>query len=92
MKQDKYIGIIRRALTQTSDRPYTFGDLLSAYDVMTDEFCRNVDPWVSREELLDWLLAVGPQGQEGVLRQINGEFPGWPPDSRSRLGVSLSTR
>jgi hypothetical protein len=45
----------------------------SANDVMTDEFCENVDPQCSREDLLDWLLVIGPQGQERLLCQLNGE-------------------
>jgi hypothetical protein len=95
MRADTYVTIIRRALVQTAERPYTFGNLLEAYDVMTEEFCRNIDPWISRDELLDWLLAIGPQGQEGILLQINGEYPGWPVENRSwfrRYTVSASAR
>jgi hypothetical protein len=85
MKPDTYVNIVRRALCQSSDRPYLFGELLEAYDVMTDEFCRSIDPWTSRDEVLDWLLAIGPQGQEKILKQINGEYPGWPAEGRSPL-------
>ena len=82
MKHDHYLTIIRKALARTADRPYTFGDLLSAYDTMTDEFCGTVDPWCSRAALLDWLLAIGPQGQDEILRRINDEYPGWPAENR----------
>jgi hypothetical protein len=85
MKLDTYVNIVRRALCQASDRPFAFGDLLGAFDVMTDEFCRSIDPWSSRDEVLDWLLAIGPQGQERLLAQINGEYPGWPAGGRSPL-------
>jgi hypothetical protein len=84
VKQDRYLAIIRRALAQTADRPYTFWDLLRAYDVMTDEFCHSIDPWCSRTELLDWLLGIGPQGQDALLNRINGEYPGWPAEDRPR--------
>lgn len=72
-RDQPYPLIVGRALEQVSEGPYSFAELLEAYDVMTDEFCESVDPQCSRADLLDWLLAIGPQGQERLLGEANRE-------------------
>jgi hypothetical protein len=71
MSQHIYAEIVGRALGQTGAGPYRFGDLLEAFDVITDEFCGRFDPGCSRMNVLDWLLSEGPQGQERLLREFN---------------------
>jgi hypothetical protein len=68
---DAYPQVLFRALEQVGEGPYRFAELLEAFDVMTDEFCEHSDPRCSRGSVLDWLMAIGPQGQESLLRQIN---------------------
>ena len=71
MSPGRYRSIVSDALGLASHGPYTFAELLEVYDVMTDEFCGERGSGCSRDELLDWLLAIGPQGQQRLLDDIS---------------------
>ena len=76
MSVDSHRRIVRDALEQHGEGPYTFSGLLQAYDLITDDFCRLRDPACSRIGVLDWLLAIGPQGQQHLLDEINSRSGG----------------